>query len=248
MLLYSETLKQDRLNYDIPITNRLRHTHDALIDTCLRPIVPTYCIRLHEITIVVLVTSLVGSMWFLNLLSNQAWATVTQPGQAGLVWQKIQEPLTQDNLLEFRYVYNCLEVIVWLKWVPIILPSSLVQKQWFLNLLSNQAWAATNAAPAWLDRIFKNHWLRIQTVPTTQKSITLLDMFIAVLSSLLDSKEYKFFSACYRERTINYLGNISKSKALGLKLSELLEKWHFFSWFVHCIGMNRRFKNHLILD
>jgi len=30
-----------------------------------------------------------------------------------------------------------------------------------MNLLSNQAWAV-KAAHAWLDRKFKNHWLRMQ--------------------------------------------------------------------------------------
>jgi len=35
-----------------------------------------------------------GSLWCLNLLSNRAWASSACPG---LVWQTIQEPLTQDN-------------------------------------------------------------------------------------------------------------------------------------------------------
>ena len=38
------------------------------------------------------------------------------------------------------------------------IPKTLVGSQWFLNLLPNQAWAASLAAQAWFGRRFKNHW------------------------------------------------------------------------------------------
>jgi len=43
-------------------------------------------------------------------------------------------------------------------------PEVIILSQWFLNLLSNQANAAFQAAFPWFDRRFKNHWLRIITI------------------------------------------------------------------------------------
>jgi len=49
-------------------------------------------------------TTLVGSQWFSNLLSNQAWASSSCPS---LIWQKIQEPLTQDNCAVQGLTLHC---------------------------------------------------------------------------------------------------------------------------------------------
>ena len=56
-----------------------------------------------------------------------------------------------------RYVHSFLELVI-------LIPTNLNNpSQKFLNLLPNQAWAASSAANIWFGRIFKNQWLRIIT-------------------------------------------------------------------------------------
>ena len=117
-----------------------------------------------------LLTTLVRSQWFLNLLSNQIIKLRSMLADLFIVvlslpsWSKwVPTTLVNSQCMflessakpnKLYYVHSSLKLS---RFEQVL--TTLMRSQWFLNLLSNQGQSDNLAALAWFDRRFKNYWL-----------------------------------------------------------------------------------------